>query len=163
MLFNIFVLAVFVVIVLCFILFKDYIIDIIDYIIYSFTKLIGRESSLVYSGAIETDSRIISSKVALGSVSDSILTGGGLYMWNKVYYMPPHNTMVSVIQDTGIIGLFIFIIFMIYGLIRLPLYISITLILYPFITLDLQNYRLLYIIIGMMVLSMKNRDNAGIT
>ena len=163
LLFNIFVLAVFVVIVLCFILFKDYIIDIIDYIIYSFTKLIGRESSLVYSGAIETDSRIISSKVALGSVSDSILTGGGLYMWNKVYYMPPHNTMVSVIQDTGIIGLFIFIIFMIYGLIRLPLYISITLILYPFITLDLQNYRLLYIIIGMMVLSMKNRDNAGIT
>ena len=142
--FNIIFLFICIFASLCFILFKNEVVKFIDECIYNITIIMGREESLVYSGNLSNDSRVISWNVAIDSVKKSMFTGLGLFSWNNIYYMPPHNTFITIIQDTGLIGLFIFSIFILYGIKKLPIYMSSTLLLFPMMTLDLQNYRLLY-------------------
>lgn len=134
-------------------LFPNVIIGIADKFIYAVTVLIGREESLVYSSSISQSSRIISWGVALDSVSDSLAFGNGLYSWPDFYYMPPHNTFVAIIQDTGIVGIALFLGFIIYGVINLPIHITLLLLLIPMMTFDLQNYRLLYLLVAILVTS----------
>ncbi len=133
-------------------LFSELILDIIDYAVYLITSLLGRDSTLEYSFSLTNDPRIISSTIALESVKDSLLVGNGLAYWSNIYYMPPHNTVVSLIQDSGLIGLSIALVPVIVAMFKAPLYIFITLILLPMLTLDLQNYRILYLVIAIFIM-----------
>ncbi|MEW8992890.1 O-antigen ligase family protein [Clostridium sp.] len=142
------------------IFFKSQVLEFTNEIIYKTTKLLGRESTLRYSFDLVNDSRVISSRIALESVKNNIFIGNGLSYWKSLYYMPPHNTFVSIIQDTGIIGFVLFSLMNIYPLKKIPLHILMTLLLLPMVTLDLQNYRLLFMLIGLMT-TVKN-DNLNI-
>ena len=140
------------------VLFPNVIVAIADKFIYSVTVLIGREESLVYSSSLSESSRIMSWKVALHSTSDSLLFGKGLFSWKDFYYMPPHNTFVAIIQDTGLLGLSIFIIFVGFGIVNLPIQLTLILLLIPMMTFDLQNYRLLYLLIAILVTAYSNGE-----
>lgn len=142
------------------IFFKSQVLEFINEIIYKTTKFLGRESTLRYSFDLVNDSRVIASKIALESVKNNIFIGNGLSYWKSLYYMPPHNTFVSIIQDTGIIGCVLFSLMNMYSLKKIPLHILITLLLLPMVTLDLQNYRLLFMLIGLM--TTVDNDNLNI-
>lgn len=137
-------------------LFNKYIVQFIDIVIQKLTIMMGREESLIYSGTVASDSRIISSQVALNSIKNSLLTGKGLYYWKNIYYMPPHNTIVTIIQDTGIIGLIMYCLFISYGIKNIPVFITLSLVILPMLFFDLQNYRILYITIGVAMLRLNN-------
>lgn len=143
-------------VLLIFAIFPDVIVAIADKFIYTVTVLIGREESLVYSSSLSESSRIMSWKVALNSTSDSLFFGKGLFSWKDFYYMPPHNTFVAIIQDTGFVGLGIFIIFIGFGILNLPIHITLILLLIPMMTFDLQNYRLLYLLVAILVTAYSN-------
>lgn len=139
-----------------FTIFPNLLVAVADKFIYTVTVLIGREESLVYSSSLSESSRLMSWKVALGSTSDSLFFGKGLFSWKDFYYMPPHNTFVAIVQDTGIVGLGIFILFIGFGILNLPIHITLILLLTPMMTFDLQNYRLLYLLVAILVTAYSN-------
>ncbi|MDU1538694.1 MAG: O-antigen ligase family protein [Paeniclostridium sordellii] len=139
-------------------IFPQVIVAIADKFIYTVTILIGREESLIYSSSLSESSRVMSWRVALNSVSDSPLFGNGLFSWKEFYYMPPHNTFVAIIQDTGFVGLVMFIAFIGFGILNLPINITLILLLIPMMTFDLQNYRLLYLLVAILVTAYSNGE-----
>lgn len=144
-------------------IFPNAIIGLADKFIYMITVLIGREESLIYSSSISESSRIMSWGVALESVSKNPIFGNGLYSWPEYYYMPPHNTFICIIQDTGIIGVLLFLVLSIYGIRNLPIHVALILLLIPMMTFDLQNYRLLYLVIAILVTSLSEGKRFNIS
>ena len=129
-------------------------------VLYNLTKIMGRESAFIYSPSLDEDARVLSSKQALESLKDNWLIGNGLYSWPDYYYMPPHNTFVSVIQDLGLIGFLLFLLCFISIKKFLKIEIFLALIIIPVHTLDLQSFRLYYFLLAFSIyLQVSNQSN----
>ncbi|UOQ87012.1 O-antigen ligase family protein [Gracilibacillus salinarum] len=136
---------------LLFFLSIDILMEFMNKLLYNLTIVMGRESSLIYSSSIEESSRIIASKIALGSIKQNMFFGNGFFTWNELYYMPPHNTFIFILQDIGIVGLLLYFICIMSIRYYLRIEIIIALLILPSITLDLQNFRLLYFVLALSI------------
>ena len=141
-----------IIIIVAFVFLKNILVEIIDYIILSITKILGRDSTISHTSSLLNDSRIISSKFALASLSSNWVVGLGFEAWSELYYMPPHNTVVSILQETGIIGLTLWISLFRKIILKVPAYIYVPLFLIPLLTFDLQTYRFIYILLGFCII-----------
>lgn len=142
--------------IFAFFMFKDQLINFVEYIISTITGLLGREDTMSLSTSLMNDSRILSSKFALNTIKDNWVIGLGLETWSTLTYMPPHNTIVTLLQDIGVIGLFLWILIFLKVLKKIPLFILIPMIIIPILTFDLQTYRMLYITLGICMLNFNN-------
>jgi len=111
------------------------------------TVLLGREESLRYSPSLTESNRVKAWGLAIESIKESPFLGGGLGLWNSFFSMPPHNTFLSILLDIGIMGLLLFY------LLFYPLWKQwfkphvLVLLILPMLTLDLQNLRLLFVLL----------------
>ncbi|MGL5616047.1 MAG: hypothetical protein ACRDD2_07465 [Sarcina sp.] len=135
-----------------FILFNKEIMNLLNIWIYNFTKLIGRSHSLIYSSTVTDSSRAISSKLALGTLKGHFIFGRGFDYWERIYYMPSCDSFINVLQDAGIIGLAFFVGLLAYSLRKIPIYIIGLLVIFPLFTMNLQNYTILYLLIGLGII-----------
>lgn len=140
-------------ILILFLLFREDILYIVNGILYKTTILMGRKNSLAISGTFTGSSRMKSWIVAMNSVQGHWLLGRGLNYWKEIYYMPPHNSIIMMIQSAGLIGLAMISALFIYAVRKIPVFISIILIVAPMCTLDLQEFVFLAIFIGIGVIA----------
>lgn len=145
--------------VLIFGVFFKEVLDLLNWILYHLTLLIGRKSALIYSSSFTDSSRVKSWEVAIHSLKDHWMLGRGLNFWKEIYYMPPHNSFIMILQESGIIGLALFLGLIIYSFKRVPLYITICLIIIPMVTLDLQNFIMLFVFMAIGIIILKDKKN----
>ncbi|MGL5616048.1 MAG: O-antigen ligase family protein [Sarcina sp.] len=129
-------------------LFSQEILAMMNWLLYHITILIGRKSALVYSSNFTDSSRVKSWEVALNSLRGHWILGRGYNYWQTIYYMPPHNSFIMTLQETGIIGLVAFLGLVGYSIRKIPIYIILFLIFIPMSTLDLQNFLMLFMLMG---------------
>lgn len=123
------------------------------------TILMGRESALIYSPSLEQDSRILASKIAIRSIEQNPIFGNGFYTWSDLYYMPPHNTFLIILQDIGVLGLLLYLI-SVFGILKfLKIEVIFALLVLPSITLDLQNFRMLYFVLAVSLFFQYNKNS----
>lgn len=136
--------------IIIFIFFSGPILNWFNWVVYNFTILIGRKHALVYSSSFTDSSRMLSWKVALGSVKGHWIFGRGINFWHQIYYMPPHNSFIMTLQSGGLIALGFLIGLFIYAIRKIPVFILLLLIA-PMCTLDLQDFVLLAMLMGIGV------------
>lgn len=145
-------------IILIGVIFNSQILELFNWVLHNLTILIGRTNALDYSSNFTSSSRVISWGVALDSIKGHWLLGRGFNYWNIIYYMPPHNSFIMMAQDAGLLGLIFLIGIIIYGFKNIPLHIIIFLLLMPMLTLDLQNFLMLFVIIGIGVILSDSKE-----
>lgn len=143
------------VLAIVFICFNKEILNIMNGWIYSFTKLIGRSKSLVYSSSVTGSSRVVSSKLALETIKGHLLLGRGFDYWETVYYMPACDSFINILQDSGVIALGFFATMLSYSFRKVQLYITLLLVIFPLCTMNLQHYTILYLFAGLLVIDLE--------
>lgn len=138
-------------------LFKEEILYILNGILYKTTILMGRTQSLAISGTFTESNRMKSWIVAMNSVQGHWLLGRGLNYWKEIYFMPPHNSIIMMLQSAGLIGLAMLTGLIVYAVRKIPVFITIILIIIPMCTLDLQQFVLFAIFIGIGVIAIDSR------
>lgn len=125
-------------------LMKDFYNDFVGY----FTVLIGREDSLRYSATLTEESRVLAWGYSLIKINSANWMGEKPFYWNSFFYMPPHNTFLSIILDVGIIGLLFYFLVFKALLIDWNKFSILILIVVPLFILDLQSFRIFYLILA---------------
>ena len=145
-----------------FLIFSTHILDIINWILYKTTILMGRSHSLEFSGSFTGSSRMKSWVDAMNSIKGHWWFGRGLNYWKEIYYMPPHNSIIMMIQSAGVISLAMISGLFIYAVRKIPVFISIILIIVPMCTLDLQQFVFFAIFVGIGVIAIDSEfSNSG--
>ncbi len=138
-------------------LFSSIIINVFDDFLRDFTILIGREESLRYSASLSESNRVRAWRHAWEIIKENPFLGNGISSWEYEFFYPTHNTFVGLTLDIGLLGLLFFLAVTRKILGRLHHYYVLCLIILPFLTLDIQTYRLLYITIA--ILEIQNHES----
>ncbi|MBL3654837.1 O-antigen ligase family protein [Fulvivirga sediminis] len=127
-----------------------------------FTSAIGRGESLKYSASLSNDSRINAWVLAIEEIANHPIMGYGAYYWQSFYYMPPHNTFLSILMDFGLIGAFLFI-GVFYPIFKhWNNYYVLVFFLIPLLILDLQTFRLCFIMLAFYINESKSISNESL-
>lgn len=156
---NIVALVIIAISIISFVFFSKPILNWINWIVYNFTIMIGRKHALSYSSNFTNSSRVISWKIAINSLKGHWILGRGLNFWKAIYYMPPHNSFIMLLQSAGVIGCTIFTGLLIYSIRKIPIFISLILVIFPMCTLDLQDFVLLVLFMGIGVIFIDDSFN----
>jgi hypothetical protein len=129
----------------------DFIVATINFMVEQVAVLTGRTRTLEYEPNITTGNRMYIWGESFKLFTDHPLTGNGLFAWEKALAFPPHNTVLVLLLDVGLIG------FVLYLLTTFPLqrkvvtYPFFFLYLLPALTLDMQHYRLHFILLSVIL------------
>lgn len=130
--------------------FPERIINLVNYLYVQTSMLMGRDFQLTLSTTIQGDNRTRIWQMAIDLIKKNILFGYGWMSNEWLLPYPTHNTILAVLLDGGVIALFAYIV-MVWPLIickRWELVAS--LIVVPALMLDLQNYRVLFFLLGLI-------------
>ena len=127
------------------------IVDLLDSSIRFLTELAGRERTLAYAPSLTESNRMRIWVESINLIKNNWLTGYGLFSWKAFLPYPPHNTILNLLLDFGIVGLTLYLYLYWPVLKRCYLESYIFLFLLPFMTLDLQSYRLFYILLSVVL------------
>ena len=114
-------------------------------------KLLGREHTLKVNASFEDDNRMRIWMMAFNYIKQKPIIGYGWIANEQLLPYPTHNTLISLLLDGGLIVL------MSYIYTFLPLFknkrqdIVIPYIIVPLLLLDLGNYRLWYLLLGLVI------------
>lgn len=128
--------------------FKEQIVNLINGMYAFSANILGRQHTLEVNPTLAEDNRVFVWTLAFEHIKERWLLGNGFLSYETLLPFPTHNTFVSLLLDGGVVLLFSFL-FMIRKLIfsyRYDLMISI--ILLPMMVLDLGNYRIIYLLMG---------------
>lgn len=120
-----------------------------DFFLWS-AEVLGREHTLMQNQSLSEDNRIIIWTSAMYYIAQSPLLGHGWLSFKEFLPYPTHNTALSLLLEGGVVALgnyiFLFrdLLFNKYWPIVLPL------IIIPLVTLDLTDYRMEFLLLGVI-------------
>lgn len=119
---------------------------------FAFTAdILGRENTLRQGGtSIDEDSRTLIWQEALPLIEESMLWGHGWLSWEGLMAHPTHNTILSLLLDGGLLALIAYIILFRELFFSKDWLIVLPLIIIPILVLDLSDYRLEFVLLGII-------------
>ncbi|WP_304055633.1 O-antigen ligase family protein [Levilactobacillus namurensis] len=119
-----------------------------DYVL----QLFGRTRTVMIDSSLATDSRVEVWKDAYIYIKQSPIFGNGLLSEESLLPIPTHNTVIQLLLDTGILGLLLYFVGVLLPIFkRTPSWIAITLLIIPMLFLDLANFRLIFVLLGIIL------------
>lgn len=145
--------------ILIFLFVPDIFRTLINSIYVTTTYILGREQTLEINTNLEDDNRIFIWNMALNFISKNIIAGYGWLSYEWLMPYPPHNTILSLLLDGGLLALVAYIL-MFYPMIITKNSVLLIFYLIPTLTLDLGNYRVWFILLGLLMANseMKKRS-----
>lgn len=125
--------------------------DLFDSLYVLSSRLMGRERQLQLSSTIQGDNRIRIWGMAYELIKEKPIIGHGWMSNEWLLPYPTHNTVFAILLDGGIVALIAYVIMF------WPMYVNrrwdivVSCIIVPSLMLDLQNYRMWFLIYGLMV------------
>jgi len=136
-------------------------VSVLDDQVNAITRLMGRSRTLEYAPSVTDSNRM---KIWLASIDlwkEKLWTGQGIFAWNSYLPYPPHNTFLFILLDFGLLGLG-FLVYTYNKFFRRLYHESfIFLFLLPFLTLDLHNYRLYFIVLSILLFQTLKSPSRG--
>lgn len=133
------------------------VIHITNNVLETIAEITGRTRTLEYEPNITEGNRMFIWKATFALVGDSPIFGHGLFAWEGMLPYPPHNTILVILLDIGIIGLTLYVLLIRKLIISIFNYSIFFLLFLPSLTLDMQHYRLYFILLA--ILSYKALDS----
>lgn len=121
-------------------------------------QMLGREHTAEINSDLANDSRLQIWKLAGTIISKNPFLGHGPLSYSYLLPYPTHNTLVNLLLDFGTFGALVYF-FLFKEIFRfLPLFISFSLFLVPLLFLDLGNFRLSFVLLGIISSIYKERE-----
>ena len=130
--------------------------DLMNLAYSAMAKILNREWTASLGDTITEDNRFLIWKQALEYIIKKPILGNGWMSNTFLLPYPTHNTVLALLLDGGIIALLTFIV-LFWPVIKLKRWeFTIPFVLVPSLLLDLQNYRMWFLILGLILISKKN-------
>jgi hypothetical protein len=130
--------------------------NLVENIFVNTAKLLGRQNTLKVNTSVENDNRVRIWTMAIQYIKNKPFIGYGWLANEYLLPYPTHNTILSLMLDGGILMLIAYL----YAFIPLfrnkRLDVVVPYILIPLFLLDLGNYRLWYLLLGLIIKKGKN-------
>lgn len=130
--------------------------NLVENIFVNTAKLLGRQNTLKVNTSVENDNRVRIWTMAIQYIKNKPFIGYGGLANEYLLPYPTHNTILSLMLDGGILMLIAYL----YAFIPLfrnkRLDVVVPYILIPLFLLDLGNYRLWYLLLGLIIKKGKN-------
>lgn len=130
--------------------------NLVENVFVNTAKLLGRQNTLKVNTSVENDNRVKIWTMAIQYIKNKPLIGYGWLANEYLLPYPTHNTILSLMLDGGIFMLIAYL----YAFIPLfrnkRLDVVVPYILIPLFLLDLGNYRLWYLLLGLIIKKGKN-------
>lgn len=124
--------------------------------------LFGRTRTAEIDASVTEDSRVIVWEKAIKLIHDDFLLGHGLGSSKITLGMATHNTFIQLLFEAGIVGAVLFVMmFWIPVAKKTPIWVAFPLILVPQMFLDLCNFRMSYVFLGVVYLLMLRDGGIG--
>lgn len=141
----------FIIIIMSFIIIDfDSLLSSINQIFTDMSTLLGRERTAAINSSISQDNRYLVWKQAFSFIKDSPFFGYGPLSYEKILPYPTHNTFLNILLDYGLVGSAIYI-YVLTPLLKLKLEYLIPFIIIPMFLLDLGNFRILFVLLGLLL------------
>lgn len=116
-------------------------------------EILHRDRTAEINGSVSEDSRIVIWKEAIEFIKKKVIIGYGWLSNEVLLPYPTHNTVLALLLDSGIIGLVSFL-FLFSPLLKIDRWdISVSMIIVPALFLDMQNYRLYFLLLALLMLT----------
>ncbi|MED4974619.1 O-antigen ligase domain-containing protein [Geobacillus kaustophilus NBRC 102445] len=130
-----------------------YLTEVLNYIFVITTKILGRDRTFEINSFITEDNRYLIWNTTIEYIKMNPLIGYGPLSFERLLPYPPHNTYLTLLLDLGLLGCILFIL-LIKPLFKITeLEVIIPFIVIPSLLLDLSNFRLLYILLAISIVS----------
>lgn len=136
--------------------------NLINLVYSSMAKILNREWTASLGDTVTEDSRFLIWKQALKYIVEKPIVGNGWMSNTFLLPYPTHNTVLALLLDGGIITLVVFIT-LFWPVIKIKQWeLTIPFVFVPLLLLDLQNYRMLFLIIGLILVSKNELEEVRI-
>lgn len=133
------------------IVFPDTLNNLISLAYTSSAKLLGRDHTLTINSSLQSDNRTIIWNLANEYIAEKPILGHGWLAYEELLPYPTHNTIFSILLDGGIITLIAYIYTFIPLFISKRWDVSIACVVIPSLLLDLGNYRMWFLLLGLVI------------
>lgn len=133
------------------IFFPEWIDSVVNELYVMASRLMGRERQLELSSTVQGDNRTRIWKMAIDLIGDKPLLGHGWMSNEWLLPYPTHNTFLAILLDGGILALTAYIIMFVPMIKSKRWDLTLSCVLVPSAMLDLQNYRMWFLILGLLV------------
>lgn len=116
-------------------------------------EILHRDRTAEINGSVSEDGRIVIWKEAIEFIKKKVIIGYGWLSNEVLLPYPTHNTVLALLLDSGVIGLVSFL-FLFSPLLKIDRWdISVSMIIVPALFLDMQNYRLYFLLLALLMLT----------
>lgn len=142
---------------------SEFFINIANSFFNSILELFGRSRTAKIDGNITNDSRVIIWRQAFGYIKENVWFGHGLLSESFLLPIPTHNTFIQLLLDTGLSGLILYLMAIIVPIFKkTDLFFAIALIIVPMFFLDLSNFRMLFLLLGIVIQENRDEENENL-
>lgn len=129
--------------------------DLMNLAYSAMAKILNREWTASLGDTVTEDSRFLIWKQALEYIVQKPIVGNGWMSNTFLLPYPTHNTVLALLLDGGMIALVAFIV-LFWPVIKIKQWeLTIPFVFVPSLLLDLQNYRMWFLILGLVLVSKK--------
>ncbi|WP_213335299.1 O-antigen ligase family protein [Enterococcus casseliflavus] len=113
-------------------------------------QILGRDRTAEINTTLSDDNRIFIWKLAIPLISENPLFGHGPISYSYLLPYPTHNTFLNLLLDYGVSGTVAYLLLMRGLFHKIPSFLSISFIMIPMLLLDMGNFRLIFVLLGLV-------------
>lgn len=141
-----------------FLIMKDTIIKNINALFTSVLTIFGRARTANIDSNVTTDTRVLIWKQASQYIAQRPIIGNGLLSESRLLPIPTHNTFVQQLLDNGTVGMLLYFLPILYMAFKKLNVALVTVLLFvPMAFLDLGNFRIVFVFLGLLFIPRRTR------